>query len=162
MYTHWKLSVYFFRKMLVSLQLHSCPCTTVSTLKWNPLIEHNEQSAFCNITCYILKKVLAVNPYNSQAWLTHGGHSIMNCVKFFFFRYCQYCASDNFFKVILKAWCYKCCTQMIVTWHQTKWMNSPQRRTELFSPQKCYITWSLNFWLYGWLLEEPAFILLMT
>lgn len=102
-----------------------------------------------------------MNPYSSEAWLTHGECSITNCVKFFP-RYCQYCAADNFFKVILKEWCYKCCTQMIITWHQTKWMNSPQRRTGLFRPQKCYIGWPLKFWLYGKLLEEPAFILLMT
>lgn len=50
---------------------------------------------------------------------------------------------------------------MIVTFHQTKWMNSPQRRTELFSPQICCIRWPLSFWLYGKLLEEPAFILLI-
>jgi hypothetical protein len=63
--------------MLVSLQLqfptppHPNPgegsINAVFTLKWNPLIELNEQSAFCNMACCILKKVLEMNPYNSQA-----------------------------------------------------------------------------------------------
>jgi len=60
------------------------PTPLIQGPPWNPLIEHNEQSAFCNITCCILKKVLAMNPYKSQAWWIHGEHSITNCVKFFF------------------------------------------------------------------------------
>jgi hypothetical protein len=32
----------------------------------------------------------------------------------------------------------------------------------IIHPQKYYIRRPLNFWLYGKLLEEPAFILLMT
>jgi len=54
---------------------------------------------------------------------------VLQIVWSFFSRWCQYHAPDSFFKVILKAWCYKCCTRMIVTWHQAKWMNSPERRT---------------------------------
>jgi uncharacterized DUF497 family protein len=60
------------------------PASLIQCPPRNPLIEHNEQSAFCNVTFCIVKKVLAMNPCNSRAWLTHGEHSITHCVKIFF------------------------------------------------------------------------------